>query len=170
MCDEGRQVPGLDVRQVVAQPRTQPALEAAAEGTGDGSAPSAPITSETITTPHTPAADYPFLHLLDHPATFPVALRALGNPNISLLTSHLICSPPLPPGTGRNIGWHTDGGAPRFAGLDGVRSFQQLKIGYFLVDLLEDDMGSLVVGQPHSLHCAATTTAPLRHRSFGRCE
>ena len=38
-------------------------------------------------------AGHPFLHLLDHPTGFAVAARALGNPNISLLTSRAAHAP-----------------------------------------------------------------------------
>jgi hypothetical protein len=104
VMDGGRRVQGMDVRGMVLQ------RDAGVPNGGEGA--------------------FPFLHLLDHPRAFPAAVRCLGNPNISLLTSHLIISPPMPKGRARNIGWHTDGGVPHFAALgDGVRPFQQLKIG-----------------------------------------
>ena len=56
----------------------------------------------------------------------------------------LIESPPVASAAGTNIGWHTDGGSPQFA-VQGVRPFQQLKVGYFLVDLPRSGMGSLAV-------------------------
>tara|TARA_B110000208_G_C11689703_1_gene401808 strand:+ start:151 stop:1065 length:915 start_codon:yes stop_codon:yes gene_type:complete len=124
VLDAGRVLPsgGLDVRNIVTTQRC-----AADSGPDDS------------------GATYPFLHLLEHEATFPVALRALGSPHIGLLTSHLIIAPPAESSDERNIGWHTDGGMPRFAGADGVRPFQQLKIGYFLTDLPRDNMGGLCV-------------------------
>lgn len=147
ICDNGRAVPGLDVRCMVTQARPRCAAGGAGIAGGEDD------------------VEYPFLRLMDHPAAFPVALRALGNPNISLLTSHLICSPPVSPEAGRNIGWHTDGGSPQFAHVDGVRAFQQLKIGYYLVDLLDEDMGSLMVvpgshRRPAIGHRAATDPDP----------
>ena len=145
MCDHGRAVPGLDVRSMVSQPRDAHGDRCGAGAAGSVAAAETLATvKRKVATGAAAAVEYPFLHMLDHPATFPVALRALGNPNVSLLTSHLICSPPVAPDAGRNIGWHTDGGSPQFS-VDGVRAFQQLKIGYFLVDLMEDGMGSLLV-------------------------
>ena len=58
------------------------------------------------------------------------------------MTSHLIMVPPNP--EKRNIGWHRDGGNPR-PSAGGPQSRLSLKIGYFLRDLLEPNMGSLGV-------------------------
>ncbi len=83
-----------------------------------------------------------FLELMEWPATFPLAVRFLQHYSIQLQTSHLIM---VPPGGGeRNIGWHDDGGVPR-PKVNGVRPLVSLKIGYFLTDLLEPDMGQLMV-------------------------
>src|SRR6185503_12205530 len=43
-----------------------------------------------------------------------------------------------------NVGWHQDGGSPGTY-VDGIRSMFSLKVGYFLTDLLEPDMGQLMV-------------------------
>jgi len=97
--------------------------------------------------------DPAFLTLLEWPATFPLAVRCLKHYSIQLNTSHLIMVPPRPaprpgtagPGAGEtNIGWHQDGGSPG-PRVDGVRAMFSLKIGYFLTDLLEPDMGQLMV-------------------------
>ena len=143
IADGGRALPsnGLDVRQLVTTRDPDAASGDAAR------------------------ALFPFLHLLEHPSTFPIALRALGHPSISLMTSHLIVAPPTAEGTAQ-IGWHTDGGMPRFAGRDGVRAFTQLKVGFFLVDLPRDNMGGLaVVPGSHKLpainHLSASETPSL---------
>lgn len=86
--------------------------------------------------------DPAFLDLVEQPTTFPKAIRFLGHFNVQLMTSHLIMVPPDP--SKRNIGWHRDGGNPRpTAG--GPDCFNSLKIGYFLTDLLQPNMGSLMV-------------------------
>lgn len=86
--------------------------------------------------------DDAFLELLEWPATFPLAVRFLGHWNLQLTTSHLIMVPPDP--DKRNTGWHDDGGKP-FFNVNGVKPFMNLKVGYFLTDLLQDNMGSLMV-------------------------
>ena len=83
-----------------------------------------------------------FLDLMEWPTTFPVAVRCLGHFNLQLMTSHLIMVPPNP--DKRNIGWHPDGGTP-WIGVNGVRALTSLKVGYYLTDLLEPNMGSLMV-------------------------
>ncbi len=86
--------------------------------------------------------DDTFLDLLEWPSTFPKAVRFLEHFNLQLCTSHLIMVPPDP--ERRNIGWHPDGGKPGI-GFYGRRALASLKIGYFLTDLLESNMGSLMV-------------------------
>ncbi len=112
--------------------------------------------------------DPAFMTLLEWPATFPLAVRCLKHYSLQLNTSHLIMVPPSPSvseasaearlsraGAGvtggdqaknvkTNIGWHQDGGSPGPT-VDGVRAMFSLKIGYFLTDLLEPDMGQLMV-------------------------
>lgn len=87
--------------------------------------------------------DDAFLSLLEWPATFPLAVRCLGHYSLQLNTSHLIMVPPRPDAA-RNIGWHQDGGSPGMS-VGGIRPMFSLKIGYFLTDLLEPDMGQLMV-------------------------
>jgi len=86
--------------------------------------------------------DDAFLDLIECPTTFPLAVRFLNHFNIQLMTSHLIMVPPNP--EQRNIGWHDDGGTP-VIGVNGMRAFGSLKVGYFLTDLLEPNMGALMV-------------------------
>lgn len=86
--------------------------------------------------------DDAFLDLLECPTTFPLAVRFLNHFNVQLMTSHLIMVPPDP--EKRNIGWHDDGGSPMI-GVNGIRAFGSLKVGYFLTDLLEPNMGALMV-------------------------
>jgi len=86
--------------------------------------------------------DDAFLDLLEWPTTFPFAMRVLNHFNVQLMTSHLIMVPPNP--GKQNIGWHDDGGQPALA-VNGIRAFGSLKVGYFLTDLMEPNMGSLMV-------------------------
>ena len=83
-----------------------------------------------------------FLELLEWPVTFPKAVRFLEHFNIQLSTSHLIIVPPNP--EVRSIGWHPDGGKPGI-GMYGRRALGSLKIGYFLSDLPQENMGALMV-------------------------
>lgn len=83
-----------------------------------------------------------FLELMEWPTTFPLAVRFLQHFNVQLTTSHLIIVPPNP--QKRNIGWHPDGGQPPI-GLYGRRALASLKVGFFLTDLLEPNMGALMV-------------------------
>ncbi|MGH7143388.1 MAG: phytanoyl-CoA dioxygenase family protein [Planctomycetota bacterium] len=102
--------------------------------------------------------DPAFLALIEHPTTFPKAVRVLGHYNLQLMTSHLIMVPPDP--AQRNIGWHRDGGNPRptMGSGGGGDCRMSLKIGYFLTDLLESKMGSLMV-VPGSHQLPGTTLA-----------
>ncbi len=86
--------------------------------------------------------DDSFLELLEWPSTFPKAVRFLEHFNIQLSTSHLIVVPPDP--EKRSIGWHPDGGKPGI-GMYGRRALGSLKIGYFLSDLPQKNMGALMV-------------------------
>lgn len=86
--------------------------------------------------------DDAFLDLLEWPSTFPKAVRFLEHFNLQLSTSHLIIVPPDP--EKRAIGWHPDGGKPGI-GMYGRRALGSLKVGYFLSDLPEKNMGALMV-------------------------
>ncbi len=87
--------------------------------------------------------DDEFLSLLEWPATFPLAVRCLGHYSLQLNTSHLIMVEPRHVAA-RNVGWHQDGGSPSMT-VGGIKPMFSLKIGYFLTDLLEPDMGQLMV-------------------------
>ena len=83
-----------------------------------------------------------FLKYMEWPATFPLAVRCLNHFSLQLQTSHLIM---VPPKAGiHNIGWHQDGGSPG-SYVGGIRALASLKVGFFLTDLLQPDMGQLMV-------------------------
>ena len=83
-----------------------------------------------------------FMELLICPKTFAAVVKLLGHSNIQLMQSHLF---EANPGTGGRVtGWHNDGGEPAIE-VNGIRAFGSLKVGYFLRDRLQDDMGSLMV-------------------------
>lgn len=86
--------------------------------------------------------DDAFLELLEWSSTFPLAVRFLQHYSIQLMMSHLITVPPHP--EKRSIGWHPDGGTPKFY-VNGIQALTSLKVGYFLTDLLEPNMGALMV-------------------------
>ena len=86
-----------------------------------------------------------FRQLLIAPKTFPVVVRLLDHFNIQLMQSHLFEAEPCGrTGVDRVTGWHNDGGEPALE-VNGIRAFGSLKVGYFLRDRLDDDMGSLMV-------------------------
>lgn len=86
--------------------------------------------------------DPAFVDLLISPKTFAAVVHLLGHYNIQLQQSNLIEANPQP--ERRLTGWHSDGGIP-FLGVNGIRAFGSLKVGYFLRDLLAPDMGALMV-------------------------
>ena len=101
-----------------------------------------------------------FLQLLINHRAFALICRLLDHFNIQLMQSHLF---EANPGTDTRVtGWHNDGGEPALE-VNGVRAFGSLKIGYFLRDRLQDNMGSLMVvpgshrvpGAPHTVPGAA---------------
>jgi len=83
-----------------------------------------------------------FLDLLIWPQTFAAVAKLLGHYNIQLQQSNLIEAHPS--NERRLTGWHSDGGIPMI-GVNGVRAFGSLKVAYFLRDLTEPNMGSLMV-------------------------
>lgn len=83
-----------------------------------------------------------FLDLLIWPTTFALVARLLNHYSIQLQQSNLIEA--RPSRERRLTGWHSDGGVPTI-GVDGVRAFGSLKVGYFLRDLTERDMGALML-------------------------
>lgn len=98
------------------------------------------------------AQESAFLRLVDHPETLPIVVDVLG-PNIKIRSTHLDVRPPLPPGAAsRELGrdrpgepedWHTDGPLYGYPVVDGVVPLMEIKIGFFLTDLLEPDSGTL---------------------------
>ncbi len=83
-----------------------------------------------------------FMDLLIWPTTFVTVVKLLGHYNIQLQQSNLI---EAYPNTERRLtGWHSDGGIPAI-GVNGIRAFGSLKVAYFLRDLTEPDMGSLML-------------------------
>ena len=83
-----------------------------------------------------------FVDLMDHPATFPIALE-LMSPYIHLSMSEVIVRPTDPEGKGL---LHTDGGQA----MQQIRVSEsslpfQIKFQYFLTDLPEPDMGNFTV-------------------------
>ena len=83
-----------------------------------------------------------FERLLVWPSTFATVVKMLGHYNIQLLQSHVMEA--VPSRERRLTGWHNDGGIPSI-GVNGIRAFGSLKVGYALRDLLSPDMGSLMV-------------------------
>ena len=83
-----------------------------------------------------------FVDLMDHPATFPIALE-LMSPYIHLSMSEVIVRPTDPEGKGL---LHTDGGqAMRQIRVSESSLPFQIKFQYFLTDLPEPDMGNFTV-------------------------
>ena len=83
-----------------------------------------------------------FVDLMDHPATFPIALE-LMSPYIHLSMSEVIVRPTDPEGKGL---LHTDGGqAMRQIRVSETSLPFQIKFQYFLTDLPEPDMGNFTV-------------------------
>lgn len=83
-----------------------------------------------------------FMDLLIRPHTFAAVAKFLGHYSIQLQQSNLIEADPS--NERRLTGWHSDGGMPMI-GVNGIRAFSSLKVGYFLRDLTEPDMGALMV-------------------------
>lgn len=83
-----------------------------------------------------------FMDLLIWPTTFAAVVNLLGHYNIQLQQSNLIEA--YPNSERRLTGWHSDGGIPAIS-VNGIRAFGSLKVGYFLRDLPEDNMGSLML-------------------------
>ena len=83
-----------------------------------------------------------FRELLITPRTFAAVAYLLGHYSIQLQQSNLIEA--YRSGETRLTGWHSDGGVPTI-GVGGVRAFGSLKVAYFLKDLLEENMGNLML-------------------------
>ncbi len=79
--------------------------------------------------------------LIDHPSVFP-KVRALLGDYFILQSSWCTVSPPGFPGGG----WHQDGsGVYEFRRLSTPTPLVQLRVGYFLTDQSEPDMGNMVM-------------------------
>ncbi|HEU4464456.1 MAG TPA: phytanoyl-CoA dioxygenase family protein [Gemmatimonadota bacterium] len=88
--------------------------------------------------------DGAFLELLDHPATLPLVVDALG-PNVFMYHCHLDVHPPEPPGGPLPWMWHQDGGVVN-RDLEGApRPRMSLKVAYFLTDVSEPGRGNFVL-------------------------
>jgi hypothetical protein len=98
------------------------------------------------------AQDLAFLRLVDHPGILPIVVDVLG-PNIKIRSTHLDVRPPLPPElANKELGrdrpgepedWHTDGPLYGYPVVGGVLPLMEIKIGFFLTDLLEAGSGTL---------------------------
>ena len=91
--------------------------------------------------------DDAFLELLDLPQTFMKVVDILGW-HIQLYHSHLIVTPPLPPGhepKRTRLGWHQDSGRLNLELEGEPRSRVSLKVGFFLSSTLATDRGNFHV-------------------------
>jgi ectoine hydroxylase len=89
--------------------------------------------------------------LIDHPSVFP-KVRALLGDYFIVQSSWCTVSPPGFPGGG----WHQDGSAPyQFRRLALPTPLVQLRVGYFLTDQSDPDMGNMVM-IPGSHNCAVS--------------
>lgn len=110
--------------------------------------------NQTVEIRNAIARDAALLPLLDYESTFPLIAAILGW-NIQLTTSHVFVRPPTPQ-EGENfkaISWHNDGPVPNFPILNNQQPRMYAKVGFFLTDLSEPDMGNLRV-VPGSHLCA----------------
>jgi ectoine hydroxylase-related dioxygenase (phytanoyl-CoA dioxygenase family) len=109
-----------------------------------------------------------FLELLDHPKTVPLVIDLL-NWNVHLITSHLICRAPSPPGADdawKASGWHRDGGTSA-SEMQEPHPRLLIKIAYWLTDLSEPNRGAIrfvpgshrLVGRPAQARTSRTSLA-----------
>ena len=85
--------------------------------------------------------DERFLELVDHPAALPLVTDVLGR-DIYVYHCHLDVHPPTC--EPRRWRWHQDGGRQNVE-LESPRPLLSLKVGYFLTDVEDADMGPLWV-------------------------
>jgi ectoine hydroxylase-related dioxygenase (phytanoyl-CoA dioxygenase family) len=91
------------------------------------------------------AADERWLTLVDWPSTFPLVCGVLGW-NIHLFHTQLLVTPPAPPGAiAGAYGWHQDNNRMNLDLTGAVQPRISVKVGYFLTDLADIDMGNLFV-------------------------
>jgi ectoine hydroxylase-related dioxygenase (phytanoyl-CoA dioxygenase family) len=110
--------------------------------------------TQTVEIRNAVARDAALLPLLDCESTFPLIASILGW-NIQLTTSHVFVRPPTPKedDTFKAIGWHNDGPNPHFPTINNQQPRMYAKVGFFLTDLSQPDMGNLRV-VPGSHLCA----------------
>jgi ectoine hydroxylase-related dioxygenase (phytanoyl-CoA dioxygenase family) len=84
-----------------------------------------------------------FLDLVDHPATLPLVVAALGW-NIHLYHSHLDVHPPAPSGP-RPWRWHQDGGRQNLEIESAPRPRLSVKVAYFLSDCSRPTRGNMLI-------------------------
>ncbi len=83
-----------------------------------------------------------FLSLLDHPAHLGLLCQIMGAA-IHMAWSHLMIRPPSPAPANR---WHQDGPKPYlFPRVDGQMACQWVRVGWYLTDLDQRDMGNLCI-------------------------
>lgn len=102
--------------------------------------------NQTVEIRNAVARDAALLPLLDWKSTFPLMTQIMGW-NIQLTTSHVFVRPPTPQEDDKfkAISWHCDGPNPHFPAIGGVQPRMYAKIGFFLTDLSQPDMGNLRV-------------------------
>ena len=101
---------------------------------------------QTVEIRNAVARDAALLPLLDWESTFPLIATILGW-NIQLTTSHVFVRPPTPKEDDafKAIGWHTDGPNTQFPIIHNQQPRMYAKVGFFLTDLSQPDMGNLRV-------------------------
>ncbi len=83
-----------------------------------------------------------FLNLIDHPAHLGMVCELMGAA-IHLAWSHLMIRPPSPTPANR---WHQDGPKPYlFPNVDGIMPCQWIRVGWYLTDIDQSDMGNLCI-------------------------
>ena len=110
-------------------------------------------------------SDIGFSKLLDHPNTYPIAKALLGG-FARIMSTEAIIRPDIEDDPVR---WHEDGpNCPPYRSLATPAPTCQVKIGYFLNDLLSDDAGNLVVmPKSHLLPHGPPSTLPQGSKAPG---
>lgn len=130
--------------------------------------------NEYFMMPNVIERDDAFLDLIDHPNHLGVVIDLLGA-NIQLIASELMLRPPTPEPGSR---WHEDGPKPYpFPHANGLTPLLHVKIGWFLTDINEQDMGNLVLlpgshvnGFPAAVPGSWTGTSPARFRAVAEID
>lgn len=94
------------------------------------------------------------LNLVTHPKILPLVVDLLG-PNIKIRSSHLDIRPPLARENVTNeLGqerwgepeqWHIDGPLYGYPSINGLVPMMEIKVGYYLTDVVDPDSGALCV-------------------------